>query len=144
MTTTTEADADPRGISGRHQDRGIRLWKGPTARRRTRHDLRSHDLALCAAAARTATSRSTPSIGVAEAPAATARTYSLAREYADIAAVVDAAAAASGSPVDLLGHSYGGNVAFGAATRTTNIRRLVLYEGWPVPNVAHRTTAPRS
>jgi pimeloyl-ACP methyl ester carboxylesterase len=68
--------------------------------------------------------------------------YTLAMEYADLAAVVDAAAAATGSRVDLLGHSYGGNVAFGAATRTTNVRKLVLYEGWPVPNIAHRTFAP--
>jgi pimeloyl-ACP methyl ester carboxylesterase len=65
--------------------------------------------------------------------------YALTREYADIAAVVDAAAAASGSAVDVLGHSYGGNVAFGAATLSANIRRLVLYEGWPVPDLAHRT-----
>jgi len=70
--------------------------------------------------------------------------YSLAREYADVAAVVDAAAAASGGQVDLLGHSYGGNIAFGAATRTTNIRKLVLYEGWPVPNIAHRTVRPEA
>jgi pimeloyl-ACP methyl ester carboxylesterase len=70
--------------------------------------------------------------------------YALAKEYADVAAVVDAAAAATGSPVNLLGHSYGGNVAFGAATLTDNIRTLVLYEGWPVPNVAHRTVAPES
>jgi pimeloyl-ACP methyl ester carboxylesterase len=68
--------------------------------------------------------------------------YSLEREYADIAAVVDAVAATSGGPVDLLGHSYGGNIAFGAATRTTNLRKLVLYEGWPVPNLAHRTQPP--
>jgi pimeloyl-ACP methyl ester carboxylesterase len=68
--------------------------------------------------------------------------YSLALEYADVAAVADAAAAATGSPVDLLGHSYGGNVAFGAATLTTNIRKLVLYEGWPVPDIAHRTVPP--
>jgi pimeloyl-ACP methyl ester carboxylesterase len=68
--------------------------------------------------------------------------YSLAMEYADVAAVVDAAAASAGSPVDLLGHSYGGNVAFGAATLTSNVRRLVLYEGWPVPNIAHRTASP--
>jgi pimeloyl-ACP methyl ester carboxylesterase len=69
-------------------------------------------------------------------------TYTLEKEYEDIAAVVDAAAAISGSPVDLMGHSYGGNVAFGAALRTTNLRRLVLYEGWPVPNIAHRTFPP--
>ncbi|MGH3363783.1 MAG: alpha/beta fold hydrolase, partial [Nocardioidaceae bacterium] len=48
----------------------------------------------------------------------------------------------SGSTVDVLGHSYGGNVAFGAALLTSNIRRMVLYEGWPVPNAAHRTTPP--
>lgn len=68
--------------------------------------------------------------------------YSLDREYDDVAAVVDAAAATNGAPVDVLGHSYGGNVAFGAAARTVNIRRLVLYEGWPVPDIAHRTFAP--
>jgi pimeloyl-ACP methyl ester carboxylesterase len=59
-----------------------------------------------------------------------------------VAAVVDAAAAATGGPVDLFGHSFGGNVAFGAATLTGNLRRLVLYEGWPVPNIEHRTVAP--
>ena len=68
--------------------------------------------------------------------------YSVAMEFADVAAVVDAAAAQAGGPVDLLGHSYGGNVAFGAAGLTSNIRRLVLYEGWPPPNVAHRTASP--
>jgi pimeloyl-ACP methyl ester carboxylesterase len=60
--------------------------------------------------------------------------YSLQREYEDIAAVVDAVAAASGERVDVYGHSHGGIVAFGAATLTANIRKLVLYEGWPVPD----------
>lgn len=68
--------------------------------------------------------------------------YSLAREFADVAAVVDAAAAEHGGPVDLMGHSFGGNVAFGAAARTPNLRRLVLYEGWPVPDLADRTAPP--
>ncbi|GAA1732420.1 alpha/beta hydrolase [Isoptericola hypogeus] len=68
--------------------------------------------------------------------------YSLPAEHDDVAAVVDAAAAAWGGPVDLLGHSYGGNVAFGAALRTGNVRRLLLYEGWPVPDVAHRRYPP--
>jgi pimeloyl-ACP methyl ester carboxylesterase len=68
--------------------------------------------------------------------------YSLAKERADIAAVVDATAAAAGTPVDLLGHSYGGNIAFGATALTPNVRKLVLYEGWPVPNIAHRFTSP--
>jgi pimeloyl-ACP methyl ester carboxylesterase len=59
--------------------------------------------------------------------------YRLEREYQDVAAVVDAVAA-SGQPVDVYGHSHGGIVAFGAAALTTNVRRLVLYEGWPVPD----------
>jgi pimeloyl-ACP methyl ester carboxylesterase len=68
--------------------------------------------------------------------------YRLALEYADVAAVVDAAAAAAGSQVDLLGHSYGGLVAFGAAALTPNVRRLVLYEGWPVPDIARFAVSP--
>ncbi len=67
--------------------------------------------------------------------------YSLAREYDDIAAVADAAAEAAGMPVDLLGHSFGGAVAFGAIGRTDNVRGVVLYEGWPAPNAAHRAVA---
>jgi pimeloyl-ACP methyl ester carboxylesterase len=58
--------------------------------------------------------------------------HDIAREYEDVAAVVDAVAGAAGSRVDLYGHSHGGIVAFGAATLTANIRKLVLYEGWPV------------
>ena len=57
--------------------------------------------------------------------------YSLAREFEDVAAVVDRIAETSRSPVDVYGHSYGGECAFGAALLTSNIRRLVLYEGWP-------------
>jgi pimeloyl-ACP methyl ester carboxylesterase len=60
--------------------------------------------------------------------------YRLGREYEDVAAVVDAVAAASGEQADLYGHSHGGIVAFGAATLTANIGKLVLYEGWPVPD----------
>lgn len=56
--------------------------------------------------------------------------YSLAREFEDLAAVVDAIARAAVSPVDVLGHSFGGLCTFGGATLTKNIRRLVLYEGW--------------
>ena len=70
--------------------------------------------------------------------------YSIEREYDDVAAVVDAAAATAGMPVDLLGHSFGGNVAFGAARRTANLRKLVLYEGWPTPDAAHRRIDPAS
>ena len=57
--------------------------------------------------------------------------YDIAREFEDLAAVIDAVVEDSGSPVDVYGHSYGGLCAFGAATLTSNIRRLVLYEGWP-------------
>jgi pimeloyl-ACP methyl ester carboxylesterase len=60
--------------------------------------------------------------------------YHLAREFEDVAALVDAVAEASGSAVDLYGHSFGGLCAFGGATLTSNIRKLVLYEGWPPVN----------
>jgi pimeloyl-ACP methyl ester carboxylesterase len=60
--------------------------------------------------------------------------YDLAREYEDVAAVVDAVAEACGSAVDVLGHSHGGICAFGAAALTSNIRKVVLYDGWPAPN----------
>jgi pimeloyl-ACP methyl ester carboxylesterase len=61
-------------------------------------------------------------------------TYSLDRELEDVAAVVDAISANSGEEVDVVGHSFGGLCAFGAADLTPRIRRLVLYEGWPVPD----------
>jgi hypothetical protein len=39
--------------------------------------------------------------------------------------------------------SHGGIVAFGAATLTANIRKLVLYEGWPVPDPTVYALPPR-
>jgi pimeloyl-ACP methyl ester carboxylesterase len=60
--------------------------------------------------------------------------YHVTREFEDVAAVVDAVAEAAGSAVDVLGHSFGGLCAFGGAALTANVRRLVLYEGWPSPN----------
>jgi pimeloyl-ACP methyl ester carboxylesterase len=54
--------------------------------------------------------------------------YALEDEAADVAAVVDAVAAATGGPVDLLGHSYGATCALEAALRTDHVRRLVIYE----------------
>jgi pimeloyl-ACP methyl ester carboxylesterase len=60
-----------------------------------------------------------------------APSYTVAREFEDVAALIDAVAEASASAVDVYGHSSGGFYAFGAATLTTNIRKLVLYEGWP-------------
>src|SRR5687767_10436219 len=37
--------------------------------------------------------------------------YSIEHEYDDVAAVIDAAARETGRSVDVLGHSFGGNVA---------------------------------
>ena len=54
--------------------------------------------------------------------------YAVEREFEDLAAVVDAVAASSGSPATVYGHSGGASYALGAATLTTNIDRLVLYE----------------
>lgn len=50
--------------------------------------------------------------------------YSIEREFEDIAAVVDSI----GEPAHLLGHSFGGLCALEAALLTQNIRKLVLYE----------------
>ena len=61
-----------------------------------------------------------------------ADTWSIEREYEDVAAVVDAIAAERGQAVDVYGHSMGGHVAFGAVPLTSNLRRLVLYEAWPM------------
>jgi pimeloyl-ACP methyl ester carboxylesterase len=54
--------------------------------------------------------------------------YSVEREFEDLIAVIEAI---DGS-VNLLGHSYGGLCALGAALQTTRLRRLVLYEP-PIP-----------
>jgi pimeloyl-ACP methyl ester carboxylesterase len=50
--------------------------------------------------------------------------YAIEREFEDLAAVIDTL----GSPVYLLGHSYGGICALGASLLTSNLARLVLYE----------------
>jgi pimeloyl-ACP methyl ester carboxylesterase len=50
--------------------------------------------------------------------------YAVEREFADIAAVVDAI----GGPVDVVAHSYGALCSLGATLRTAGMRRLVLYE----------------
>ena len=54
--------------------------------------------------------------------------YDMSREVEDVTAVVDAVAAISGTAVDVLGSSAGASFAVAAATQTTNIRRLVLFE----------------
>ena len=57
--------------------------------------------------------------------------WTIEREYEDLRAVVEAVAAESGAPVDVLGHSFGGRVALGAALQPGHLRRLVVYEGAP-------------
>jgi pimeloyl-ACP methyl ester carboxylesterase len=59
--------------------------------------------------------------------------YAIEREFEDLAAVADAIAAEAGGPVDVVGHSYGGRCALGAALRTEALRRVVSYEGAPTP-----------
>ena len=54
--------------------------------------------------------------------------YSLAREFEDVASVVDEVAARTGGPVALWGHSYGASCAMGAANLTTHVSHLLLYE----------------
>lgn len=60
--------------------------------------------------------------------------YFIEREFEDVAAVVDAVARESGSPVGLFGHSYGAVCALGAATLTDNISRLIAYEPYLNPD----------
>ena len=57
--------------------------------------------------------------------------YEIDREYEDLVAVIDAIAAVDEQPVDVVGHSYGGRIALGAALLTDNLRRVVVYEGAP-------------
>jgi pimeloyl-ACP methyl ester carboxylesterase/GNAT superfamily N-acetyltransferase len=59
--------------------------------------------------------------------------YSIEREFEDVAAVASALAAETGAPIDIVGHSYGGRCALGAALLTDDIRRVVSYEGAPTP-----------
>lgn len=53
-----------------------------------------------------------------------APSYTIEREFDDIAAVVDSI----GEPVMLLGHSYGAVCSLEASLRTRSVRKLVLYE----------------
>jgi pimeloyl-ACP methyl ester carboxylesterase len=57
--------------------------------------------------------------------------WSIEREYEDLRAVAEAVAQDSGAPVDVIGHSFGGRVALGAALQPGHLRRLVVYEGAP-------------
>ncbi len=65
--------------------------------------------------------------------------YSIEREYDDLVAVANSLATVDGRPVDVFGHSYGGRIALGAALRSADIRRIVVYEGAPpVPGRPYR------
>ncbi len=57
--------------------------------------------------------------------------YAIERELEDLAAVVDAIAAETGAPVDVVGHSLGGRIALGTSLLTPNVRRVAAYEGAP-------------
>jgi pimeloyl-ACP methyl ester carboxylesterase len=59
--------------------------------------------------------------------------YSIDREAEDVAAVIESIAAETGRSVDVVGHSYGGRVALGAAPLSGGLRRLVAYESAPAP-----------
>lgn len=59
--------------------------------------------------------------------------YAIEREFEDVAAVADAIAADGGAPLAVIGHSYGGRCALGAAVLTESIAKVVSYEGAPTP-----------
>jgi pimeloyl-ACP methyl ester carboxylesterase len=59
--------------------------------------------------------------------------YAIEREYEDLVAVAESLAAEADRAVDVVGHSYGGRCALGAALRTASIGRVVVYEGAPSP-----------
>ena len=59
--------------------------------------------------------------------------YAIEREFEDLACVAEALAAESGAPIPVLGHSYGGRCALGAARLTGSIGQVICYEGAPAP-----------
>lgn len=62
--------------------------------------------------------------GSGDAPAP----YAVLREFEDVAAVIDAAAAAAGEPASVLGHSFGAVCSLHALLVTDHVKRVVLYE----------------
>ncbi|HYL39831.1 MAG TPA: alpha/beta fold hydrolase, partial [Candidatus Binatus sp.] len=65
--------------------------------------------------------------------------YGIDQEYDDLAAVAHSLATLDGRPVDIFGHSFGGRVAMGAALRSPDVRRIVVYEGAPpAPGLPYR------
>ena len=60
--------------------------------------------------------------------------YAIEREYEDLAAAAEGLARELGAEsIDVAGHSYGGRCALGACLLPAAIRRVVVYEGAPVP-----------
>jgi pimeloyl-ACP methyl ester carboxylesterase len=57
--------------------------------------------------------------------------YAIEYEYGDVATLVETISHATKSQVDVLGHSFGGRVALGAAPLTINMHRVVTYESAP-------------
>ncbi len=68
--------------------------------------------------------------------------YSIAAEYADVAAVAARLAEDSGGPVDVFGHSYGATCLLGAGALGAPFRRMALYEP-PGPQTAPREWVDR-
>jgi pimeloyl-ACP methyl ester carboxylesterase len=59
--------------------------------------------------------------------------YAIEREFEDVAAVAEVLATEASRPIAVLGHSYGGRCALGAALLTESIGSVVCYEGAPAP-----------
>jgi pimeloyl-ACP methyl ester carboxylesterase len=59
--------------------------------------------------------------------------YAIEREFEDVAAVAEALAGDDPAGVAVIGHSYGGRCALGAALLTDAIAGVVSYEGAPTP-----------
>ena len=83
-----------------------------------------------------------PSTAGGAAPPATAAAYAIEREYDDLAAVARPSRRRPAVGVEVVGHSYGGRCALGAALRTDAIARVVCYEGAPAAGRRRATSPP--
>jgi pimeloyl-ACP methyl ester carboxylesterase len=63
--------------------------------------------------------------------------YAIELEYEDVAAVIDSIP----EPVDLLGHSYGAICSLEGSLKTSNLRKLILYEP-PLPTEVKKKSPP--
>jgi pimeloyl-ACP methyl ester carboxylesterase len=71
-----------------------------------------------------------------------ASSYSIEREYEDVAAVIDAIAASAGETVRVYCSSFGGLCLFGGYPLTKHIGRIALYEAWPAIEPAELSVSP--